>query len=146
MAFASSGAYVLNEIDVKDATQLTFDYSLSTHKLAYYNNTLTPDFSANSAYSATNEVTGTNVPAGGSVIGSPTVSEAPAGSVDYDMADQVTASATAASIRGGIFYADALAGNNLMLAQTYGADFSVTAGTLTIQFAAGGVRVDDVTP
>jgi len=144
--FASSGLYLLTWIDALDATQLAIDLSLTSHKWAMYTNTLTPNFSADSAYSATNEVSGTGYTAGGQVIVAPTVTESPAGSLMYDMSDQVWASPTSVTARGAILYADALAGNNLIVAVTFGSDFTSTAGTFTIQWAATGVVVWDLTP
>ena len=44
-AYASSGMYLVNWIDILDATQLAVDLSLTTHKWALYTNTLTPNFS-----------------------------------------------------------------------------------------------------
>jgi hypothetical protein len=146
-AFASSGLYLLNWIDILDATQLAIDTSLTTHRWAMYTNTLTPDFSANSAYSATNEVAANgNYAAGGATIGSPTTTESPAGTLMYDMADQVWAASTSVTARGAILYADALAGNNLIVAMTFGSDFTSTAGSFTIQFASTGVFTIDLTP
>lgn len=145
-AFSSSGLYLVNWIDILDATQLAIDLSLTTHRWAMYTNTLTPDFSANSAYSATNEVSGTGYTAGGATIGSPTVTESPTGTLMYDMADQVWAASTSVTARGAILYADALAGNNLIVALTFGADITSTAGTFTIQFASTGVFTIDLTP
>ena len=148
-AFGTSGMYVLNWIDILDATQLAIDLSLTTHKWALYTNTLTPNFSTDVSYSATNEISGTNYTAGGRTIaaggGSPTVTESPTGTIMYDQADMTwpTASFTA---RGGILYGDALAGDNLIVAQTYGADITATAGTFTVQFASGGVLTLDITP
>lgn len=148
-AFASSGMYLLNWIDILDATQLAIDLSLTTHKWALYTNTLTPDFSANVSYSATNEISGTNYTAGGRTIaaggGSPTVTESPTGTIMYDQNDMTWPSASFTA-RGGILYADALAADNLIVAQTYGADYTATNGTFTIQFAAGGVLTLDITP
>lgn len=146
MAFANSGLYVANWIDILDATQLAIDTSLTTHKWAMYTNTLTPNFSTDVGYSATNEVSGTGYTAGGQTIVSPTTTESPAGTLMYDMADQVWASPTTVTARGAILYADALAGNNLIVAMTFGADFTSTAGTFTIQFASGGVFTIDLTP
>jgi hypothetical protein len=148
-AFSLSGMYLVNWIDILDATQLAIDLSLTTHKWALYTNTLTPNFSTDQSYSATNEISGTNYTAGGRTIaaggGSPTVTESPTGTIMYDQNDMTwpTASFTA---RGGILYADALAGDNLIVAQTYGADITATAGTFTVQFAAGGVLTLDITP
>lgn len=147
-AFASSGMYLVNWIDILDATQLAIDLSLTTHKWALYTNTLTPNFSTDQTYSATNEISGTNYTAAGRTIaaggGSPTVTESPTGTIMYDQNDMTwpTASFTA---RGGILYADALA-DQLIVAQTYGADYTATNGTFTIQFASGGVLTLDITP
>lgn len=146
MAFSVSGLYVVNWIDILDATQLAIDLSLTSHRWAMYTNTLTPNYSTDSAYSATNEVTGTGYTAGGQTIVSPTVTESPTGSLMYDMADQVWAAPTSVTARGAILYADALAGNNLIVAMTFGADITSTAGTFTIQFAAAGVFAVNLTP
>lgn len=145
-AFASSGLYLLNWIDILDATQLAINTSLTSHKWAMYTNTLTPNFSTDSAYAATNEVAGTGYTAGGQTIVSPTTTESPAGTLMYDMADQVWASPTSVTARGAILYADALAPKALIVAMTFGSDFTSTAGTFTIQFAATGVFTIDLTP
>jgi hypothetical protein len=145
-AFANSGLYVTNWIDILDATQLAIDTSLTSHKWAMYTNTLTPNFSTDVGYAATNEVSGTGYTAGGQTIVSPTTSESPSGTLMYDMADQVWAAPTSVTARGAILYADALAGNNLIVAMTFGSDFTSTAGTFTIQFASTGVFTIDLTP
>jgi hypothetical protein len=48
--------------------------------------------------------------------------------------------------RGAKLYADALAGNNLICGINFGSDFTSTAGTFTIQWAAAGVFAIDLTP
>jgi hypothetical protein len=145
-AFASSGLYLVNWIDILDATQLAIDTSLTSHKWALYLNALTPNFSTDQSYSATNESSGTGYTAGGQTIVSPTTTESPAGSLMYDMADQVWAAPTSVTSRGAILYADALAGNNLIVAMTFTTDFVSTSGTFTIQFAAAGCFALDLTP
>jgi len=146
MAWTASGLYVLNWIDLLDATQLAIDTSLTSHKIAMYNNTETPNFSTEVGYATTNEVSGTGYTAGGQVIVSPTTTESPAGTLMYDMADQVWASPTSVTARGAKLYADALVGNNLIVGVNFTADFTSTAGTFTIQWAAGGVFTIDLTP
>lgn len=151
MAWTTSGGYVANIIDVMDATQLTFDYSISTHKQALYTNSLTPDFSANTAYSSTNEVTGTGYTAGGSTIatlgGSPTVAESPTGTIRYDMTDSTWSTVTISTgPRGLNQYADAVSGDPLMFGINFGADYPVSGGNLVIQWASGGVMTRDVIP
>src|SRR5688500_18401736 len=115
MAWTVSGLYVVNWIDLLDATQLAIDLSLTSHKVAMYTNSLTPNFSTDQSYSATNEVSGTNYTAGGTVVASPTVTESPTGTLMYDIADTSWATSTIANARGAIIYADALAGNNLIV-------------------------------
>lgn len=146
MAWTASGLYVLNWIDLLDATQLAIDTSLTTHKIAMYNNTETPNFSTEVGYAATNEVSGTGYTAGGQVVVSPTTTESPAGTLMYDLGDQIWASPTSVTARGAKLYADALAGNNLIVGINFGSDFTSTAGTFTIQWAATGVFTIDLTP
>ncbi len=59
MAVTVSGLYVANIIDMFDATQLAFDFSLTTHKIALLSNAATPNFSTDTSWSSTNEVSGT---------------------------------------------------------------------------------------
>jgi len=148
-AFSSSGMFLVNWIDILDATQLAIDLSLSSHKWALYTNSKTPDFSADTGYNTTAEVSGTGYTAGGRTItaggGSPTVTESPTGTLMYDQNDMTWPTATFTA-RGDELYADALGGDNLIVAQTFGADITATAGTFTIQFASGGVLTLDLTP
>lgn len=146
MAWTVSGLYVLTFIDVFDTTQLALDLDLETHKIALYNNTETPNFSTETAYSATNEVTGTNWAAGGVVVTTTTVSESPAGSLMWDAADVSVASTTLTGVRGSKIYADALVGNNLIVGVNFGADYSTSNGTFGVQWASGGIFAIDLTP
>lgn len=155
MAITVSGLYVANFIDILDATQLAIDLSLTTHKLALYNNSKTPNFSTDVGYSATNEVSGTGWAAGGVALSaaaagatstSPTTTESPAGTLMYDMADVSVASTTLTNARGVMLYADALAGDNAIVLVNFGSDFSTVAGTFGIQWASGGVFNIDLTP
>jgi len=140
MAWTKSGLYALAFRDALDTSNLAVDFLLTTHKIAMYNNTETPAFESETAYAATNEVSGTGYTAGGQVIVSPTFVVAGATAVlTYDLGDQVWASPTSVTARGAKLYADALAGNDLLVGVNFGSDFTSTAGTFTIQWAAGGV-------
>ena len=146
-AWTVSGLYVDTFLKAFNATQLAVDLSLTTHKIAMYNNTETPNYSAETGgYSATNEVSGTGYTAGGQTILSPTNTESPTGTWMYDMADQVWASPTSVTAFGAKLYADALAGNNLVVGVNFGGSFTSTAGTFTIQWASTGVFTIDLTP
>ena len=150
MAITVSGLYVTQWIDILDATQLAIDLSLTTHKVAMYTNALTPNYSTDTAYSAapytSNQVSGTGYTAGGTTIGSTTVTESPPGTLMWDGADVAWASSTISSARGGLIYADALAGKNAICFVNFGADYSTTSGTFTIQWAATGILTIDLTP
>lgn len=147
MAWTVSGLYVATFIDVFDTTQLALDLDLETHKIALYNNTDTPNFSAETGgFSTTNEVTGTNWASGGVAITTTTVSESPSGSLMFDAADVSVASTTLTGVRGAKIYADALAGNNYIVGINFGADFSTSNGTFGVQWASGGIFAIDLTP
>ena len=72
MAVTNSGLFLVTWIDIVDATQLAIDLSLATHKVALFNNTITPNFSTDTAYGAApynaNEVSGTGWAAGGVLL------------------------------------------------------------------------------
>jgi hypothetical protein len=155
MAVTASGIYVVTFIDVFDATQLALDLSLTSHKGALLSNSATPNFSTDSAWNSTNEVTGTGWVTGGLTLATsaaggtstaPTVTESPTGSVMYDMGDVSVANTTITNARAWRLYADALAGDNLILLVNFGADYSTVNGTFGIQWASTGVAAFDLTP
>jgi hypothetical protein len=150
LAITVSGLFVATWVDVLDTTQLAVDLDLETHKLAMFTNTITPNFSTDTAYGVApynaNEVSGTGYTAGGTVLTSTTVTESPTGTVMFDAADTSWASSTITNARGGLGYADALAGNNALFLVNFGADFSTVAGTFLITWAAAGVFTWDLTP
>jgi hypothetical protein len=145
MAWTASGLYYPTFRDIFDTSQIEVDLDLETHKLALYNNTETPNFSTETAYAATNEVTGTNWAAGGVALVGTTVSESPAGSMMWDVTDVSVASTTLAGVRGCKIYAAALA-NQLIVGVNFGADYATTNGTFAITWAATGVFAIDLTP
>jgi hypothetical protein len=143
-AWSVSGLYVTNFIDIMDATQLAVDLSLTTAKIAMYNNTETPNYSTESAYAATNEVSGTGYTATGQTVLSPTNTESPSGTYMHDLADQVWASPTTVTAFGAKYYV--AAANKLVCGINFAGSFTSTAGTFTIQWASTGVFTVDLTP
>jgi hypothetical protein len=150
MAVTVSGLFVPTWIDVLDASQLAIDLSLTTNKVAMFTNTITPNFSSDTAYGVSpynaNEVSGTGYKAGGAAVASPTVTESPTGTLMYDLADSTWATSTITGARCALLYADALAGNNAICLVNFGADYSTVAGLFTITWAAGGLFTIDLTP
>jgi hypothetical protein len=150
MAVTASGLFVLTFIDVLDTTQLALDLDLETHKVAMFTNSITPNFSTDTAFGAApynaNEVSGTGYTAGGTVLTSTALSESPSGTIMYDAADTSWTTSTITNASCALIYADALAGNNAICLVNFGADYSTSAGTFTIQWAATGIFTWDVTP
>jgi hypothetical protein len=150
MAVTVSGLFVLTWIDVLDTTQLAIDLDLETHKLALFTNSITPNFSSDTAYGVApynaNEVSGTGYSAGGTVLTTTTVTESPTGTIMWDAADTSWSTSTITNARCGLAYADALAGNNAICLVDFDADYSTVAGTFLVQWASGGIFNWDVTP
>jgi hypothetical protein len=144
MAFPSSGLFVATFVDVLDTTQLALDLDLETHKVALFTNSLsTADLTSDTAYGsgvwASNEVAnGNGYTTGGAAFTGTTWTHSAGGVVLWDGTDPSWSTATFTA-RGALYYADALAGNNAICAQTFGADITATAGTFLITLAAGGV-------
>lgn len=151
MAFPTSGLFVVTFVDALDTTQLALDLDLDTHKVALYTNSVTgADLTTDTAYGvgawASNEVAnGSGYTTGGAAFTGTTFVHSSGGLITWDGTDPSwsTASFTA---RGALYYADALAGNNGIVAQTFGADITATGGTFLVTLAAGGVFNVDIVP
>lgn len=152
MSVTASGLYVKTILDVFDTTQLALDLDLETHKLAMFTDTITPSFSADTAYGVSpynaNEVSGTGYTAGGALLITTTFTEpgGTPGTVSWDADDVSWATSTITNAKFGLGYADALAGNNAIVGINFGSNFSTVAGTFLITFAAAGIFTIDLTP
>lgn len=145
MAMAS-GVFGPTIRDVFDASQLAVNFDSDTFKMELVTNTYTPDFNAHDQEAdITNEVTGTNIPAGGATMSGETWTIS-GGVATFDATDTVWSSATGSGIRGRVVYDDTITGDPLILATTFGSDYAVTAGTLTVQENASGLWTFDYTP
>jgi hypothetical protein len=150
MAFPTSGLFVATFVDALDTTQLALDLDLDTHKVALYTNSVTgADLTTDTAYGvgawASNEVTGTGYTVGGATLVGTTFLHTSGGVVVWDATDPSWSTSTITA-RGALYYADVLAGNNAIVAQTFGADITSTAGTFLITLAAGGIFSIDFVP
>lgn len=149
MAVTASGLFVATFVDALDTTQLALDLDLETHKGALFNNSITPNFTTDTAYGvgtySGNEVTGTNWASGGVAL-TGTTFLASSGTAVFDATDVSVASTTITNARCYVLYADALAGNNLILLVDFTADYSTVNGTFAITWAAGGIAILDLTP
>ena len=149
MAVTASGIFVPTIRDALGSAQLALDLDADTHKVALYSNSITPNFGTDTAYGTgtygSNEVTGTNWPAGGVTLAGATLTGS-GGNLVFDATDVSVATVTLTGARCALIYADALAGNNAIVLVDFGGDYSPTAGTLEIAWAAGGIFTIDLTP
>lgn len=149
MAITASGLFVATFVDALDTTQLALDLDLETHKGALFDNTITPNFTTDTAFGVApynaGEVFGTNWATGGVAL-TGTTFLASSGTAVFDATDVSVAATTLTGARGYLLYADALAGNNAILLINFGADYSTVNGTFAITFAAGGIAILDLTP
>lgn len=149
MAITVSGLFVATFVDALDTTQLAIDLDLETHKIALFSNSITPNYTTDTAYAVApynaNEVTGTNWASGGVLLTTTTFVGA-SGTATFDAADTSVASTTLTNARGGLIYADALAGNNAIVLVDFAADYSTNNGTFAITWNASGIFTVDLTP
>lgn len=102
-----------------------------TFKIALYTSSATLDAST-TAYSATNEVSGTGYTAGGEALTN--VSPTTSGTTAFvDFADVTWSSATITA-RGALIYNSTAAGNPAVAVLDFGADKTSTAGDFTVIF------------
>jgi hypothetical protein len=150
VAVTVSGLFVSTWIDIVDASQLAIDLSLTTNKVALFTNSITPNFSTDTAYAVApynaNEVSGTGYTAGGAAVASPTVTESPTGSLMYDLADSAWTTSTITGARCALLYSNALSPKAAICLVNFGADYSTVAGTFTITYASSGMFAIDLTP
>jgi hypothetical protein len=158
VAITVSGLYVQNFIDELDVTNIGFDFTLTTHKIALISNSATPNFDTDVTWNSTNEISGTGWASGGIALSAaaagatsaaPTLTISPAGTMMWDMNDIAVSSTTLTNARACRFYADALTtptADALIALVNFAADFSTNNGTFGIQWAATGVFALDLTP
>ena len=103
----------------------------NTFKIALYTSSATLS-AATTAYSATNEVSGTNYTAAGNTL--TRVNPASSGTTAYtDFADTTWSSSTITA-RGAVVYNDSASGDPSVIVLNFGSDKTSTAGDFTITF------------
>lgn len=109
------------------------DFTAHTFRMALYTSSATLGAST-TAYTATNEVSGTGYTAGGNVLDSPTVSLS--GSTAFvDFADETWSTATITA-RYALIYNDTAVGNPAVAVLDFGGDKTSTGADFTVQFPA----------
>lgn len=137
MAVTIGGLYLANFKDVFDTTGLVMNFDLTSPKLALHTNSLTPNFNTDASWSNTAEVSGAGYTTGGNVVASPSTTVS-SGVLKFTSNNFQWTTATISSAVCGLFYFDALAGDNLGFLTYFGGAFSSTAGTFTVTAPAAG--------
>jgi hypothetical protein len=110
------------------------DLAADTIKIALYTSSASLDAST-TAYSTSNEVSGSGYTAGGETLGSKTVSTSGT-TAFFDAADPTWTSASFTA-RGALIYNDTN-GDKAIAVLDFGGDFTVSSGTFQIVFPAAG--------
>ena len=109
-----------------------FTAASDVFKLALYTNSATLN-AATTAYTSSNEVTGTNYTAKGQFV--TTVTPVASGTTALvDMADEIFSNVTISSVRGALIYNEAVSGDPSVCVLDFGADKGATSGDFTIVF------------
>lgn len=149
MAWTVSGLYFPTHRDQWDLTQLGVDLDAEDLKIALYTDTEVPDYSTETAYAVTNEVSGTGWAAGGVVLTTTAVDESPTGTMRWDAADVSETGTTLVDSFGAKIYDDTnvTTPDALVVGIDFPAgDYSTNNGTLAITFDTTGVFTIDLTP
>lgn len=145
MAWAS----LIQTATIRDAFKnaIAFNYggtSPDTFNIALFNNTGTPAQDTDPAtyavapYNA-NEVTGTGWASGGVALGSPTMTLVAGVGVMFDANDVSQSGTTLTAVRGCAIYDNTLSPKCVLMAITFGADFSTVAGTFAVTWDVNGL-------
>lgn len=149
MAISASGLFLPTWMDALDTTQLALDLDLDTHKVALFTDSITVNYSTNTAYGVSpfnaNEVSGTGYTTGGATLTGTTVADV-SGTLRWDASDVSWTTSTITGAKGALIYADALAGDNAIVLVNLGSAYSTSAGTLLISWSANGIVEIDLTP
>jgi len=105
----------------------------NTFKLALYTSSATLG-AATTAYSATNEASGTNYSAGGAALTN--VDPSSSGTTALTDFDDLTFSSATITANGALIYNDTASGDPAVCSLAFGGDKTSTAGDFTIQFPA----------
>lgn len=156
MPVSSSGLFLNTFQRCFNGTDLVVDWVNDTIKCALFTNTITPNFTTDTAFGVApynaNEVSGTGYSTGGVTLSGETVSPTTtSGSLTFDANDAQWTSATFSGARAALIWDDTLTitpgpADAVVCLVNLGADYGVTAGTFTIQWATTGIFAIDLTP
>jgi hypothetical protein len=130
MAVTVSGLYYPTWVGILNASQFAIAPLADTVKVAMFTNSITPNFSTDTAYTSSpytsNEVSGTGYTAGGIALTTKTLSESPTGTIMFDADDSSWATSTITNARCALIYDTTVSSKALALVN-FGADYSTSA-------------------
>lgn len=143
MAISASGLFYLTFRDILQ-NDTAVDLLADSIKVALFTNSTTnPNFDTNTAYAAApfnaNEV---GTPSGGIAIGTPTITVQSGSLLTFDGVDTAWGSQTFSGARGAVVYDDTITtpvADPVLVLVNFGADYGVTSGVFTIQWASAGI-------
>jgi len=131
MAFSGNFLCTSFKKELMTATH-NFTAASDQFKLALYTNSASFN-AATTAYTSSNEVTGTNYTAKGQFLTSVTPTTSGITALT-DFADEVFSNVTISSVRGGLIYNEAATGDPSVVVLDFGADKGASSGDFTIVF------------
>ena len=143
MAISASGLFYLTFRDILQ-NDTAIDLLADTVKVALFTNSTTnPNFDTNTAYGAApfnaNEV---GSPSGGIALTTPTITVQAGSLLTYDADNTPWGSQTFSGARGALVYDDTITtptADPALVLVNFGADYGVTSGVFTIQWATAGI-------
>lgn len=141
----ASGLYAATYMDILDVTQLGVDFDAETHQWALYTASKAPSYNDDTTYSSTNEISGTGYTARGKAVTGTALSKT-AGVLTYSSDAVQWPSSTLTNVRHIDMFAEAVAGDPLIMGIDLGANYSTSNGTLLITPHANGLFAIDFTP
>jgi len=149
MAVTASGLFYPTFAAALNNT-LALDLNLETHKVALFDNTITPNFDTDTVYGAgsygtTPEVDGTGWAAGGVALVTTAISNSPTGTLMWDAENVSETSTDLTDARCALIYADAATDEAIVLVD-FTSDYSTVAGTFAITWDVLGIFTIDLTP
>ena len=133
MAFTGNFLCTSFKKELMTATH-NFTAASDQFKLALYDNSASFT-AATTAYTSTNEITGTNYTAKGNFLTSVTPTTSGTTALT-DFADEVFSNVTISSVRGALIHNEAATGDPTVCVLDFGADKGATSGDFTIVFPA----------
>ena len=131
MAFTGNFLCTSFKKELMTATH-NFTAASDQFKLALYNNSASFT-AATTAYTSTNEITGTNYTAKGNFLTSVTPTTSGTTALT-DFADEVFSNVTISSVRGALIYNEAATSDPSVCVLDFGADKGASSGDFTIVF------------